>query len=243
MLAYLLIICVAFSVVTASLIRLVGEYLFSQKVSDEQRMAGELAVALSEPFADRDAERLYSDVRSASESTGGRIMVLDLYGVVQADTYSEYNGTQLMRSEVAMVLSGGGEAYGFYESPESGAGSFLLPGLTVDMIGLYAAPIMVDESMAGVLVFITLAQDMYQSLMYIQTQMILWLVLNSIWFNRRRNYLIISLLTWSVLISVFLTVLLAADYNAWLIFLLGIPGQAIIVMWSRLKQSGDAFKN
>ncbi|MBQ2957877.1 MAG: HAMP domain-containing protein [Clostridia bacterium] len=167
----------AFYVVTASLIRLVGEYLFSQKVSDEQRMAGELAVALSEPFADRDAERLYSDVRSASESTGGRIMVLDLYGVVQADTYSEYNGTQLMRSEVAMVLSGGGEAYGFYESPESGAGSFLLPGLTVDMIGLYAAPIMADESMAGVLVFITLAQDMYQSLMYIQTQMILWLVL------------------------------------------------------------------
>ena len=76
----------------------------------------------------------------------------------------------------------------------------------------------------------------------VPASMILWLVLNSIWFNRRRNYLIISLLTWSVLISVFLTVLIAADYNAWLIFLLGIPGQAIIVMWSRLKQSGDNFK-
>lgn len=77
----------------------------------------------------------------------------------------------------------------------------------------------------------------------VPASMILWLVMNSIWFNRRRNYLIISLLTWSVLISVFLTVLLAADYNAWLIFLLGIPGQAIIVMWSRLKQSGDVFKS
>jgi hypothetical protein len=69
--------------------------------------------------------------------------------------------------------------------------------------------------------------------------MILWLVLNSIWFNRRRNYLIISLLMWSVLISVFVTIWQVASYNAGLIFMLGIPGQAIVVMWSRLKQSGD----
>ena len=70
----------------------------------------------------------------------------------------------------------------------------------------------------------------------IPASMILWLVLNSIWFNKRRNYLIISLLMWSALISVFVTVLLLAAYNAWLIFMLGIPGQAIILMWSRLKQ-------
>ena len=76
----------------------------------------------------------------------------------------------------------------------------------------------------------------------IPASMVLWLVLNSIWFNRRRNYPIISMLMWSVLISVFVTVLLLADYNAWLIFMLGIPGQAIIVMWSRLKQRGDSFK-
>jgi transcriptional regulator with XRE-family HTH domain len=73
----------------------------------------------------------------------------------------------------------------------------------------------------------------------IPASMILWLVLNSIWFNRRRNYLIISLLMWSVLISVFVTIWQVASYNAGLIFMLGIPGQAIVIMWSRLKQSGD----
>ena len=36
---------------------------------------------------------------------------------------------------------------------------------------------------------------------------IVWLVFNSIWFNRRRNYLIISLLMWTVLAAVFLSVL------------------------------------
>ena len=173
MLAYLLIICVAFYVVTASLIRLVGEYLFSQKVSDEQRIAGELAAVIAEPLNAKDAERLWLDVVSLSESTGGRVMVLDLYGVVQADTYCEYNGMRLMRSEVAQVLSGGGEAYGFYGD---GDGSFYMPGIAGDMIGLYAAPIRSSENMIGVLVFITLAQDMYESLMSIQTEVVLWLV-------------------------------------------------------------------
>ena len=67
--------------------------------------------------------------------------------------------------------------------------------------------------------------------------LVLWLVMNSIWFNRRRNYLIISLLMWSFLILLFMTVWVLADRLLWLMFILGIPGQAIIVMWSHLKQS------
>lgn len=70
---------------------------------------------------------------------------------------------------------------------------------------------------------------------------IVWLVLNSIWFNRRRNYLIISLLMWSVLILAFITVYIFSRRFLWLLFLLGIPGQAIIIMWSRLKKSGDHY--
>ncbi len=71
---------------------------------------------------------------------------------------------------------------------------------------------------------------------------IVWLIMNSIWFNRRRNYLIISLLMWSVLALIYIPILLFAGRNLWLIFSLGIPGQAIIIMWSRLKQSGDAYR-
>lgn len=68
--------------------------------------------------------------------------------------------------------------------------------------------------------------------------LILWLVMNSIWFNRRRNYLIISLLMWSILILLYMSIWLLTDRMLWLIFILGIPGQAIIVMWSNLKQHG-----
>ena len=73
----------------------------------------------------------------------------------------------------------------------------------------------------------------------VPASMILWLVMNSIWFNRRWNYPIISLLMWSILASVYISVWQFAMYNAWIIFMLGIPGQAIIVMWSRLKQGED----
>lgn len=64
--------------------------------------------------------------------------------------------------------------------------------------------------------------------------MIVWLVFNSIWFNTRRNYLIVSLLTWSGLLCVVLT-LFAFRIYTWQLLLLGIPGQIIIVLWSKLQ--------
>ena len=69
--------------------------------------------------------------------------------------------------------------------------------------------------------------------------MVLWLVLNSIWFRRRRNYLIISLLMWSMLAAIHLTLLPYLGIRLWLIYLLGIPGQAAIVLWSRFKRKMD----
>lgn len=69
---------------------------------------------------------------------------------------------------------------------------------------------------------------------------IIWLVFNSIWFKRRRNFIIISLLIWSILAVMYLTVLILG-VNAWEIFLIGIPGQAIVIFWSQIK-STKAFK-
>ena len=64
---------------------------------------------------------------------------------------------------------------------------------------------------------------------------IVWLVFNSIWFNKRRNYFIISLLMWSTLIS-FVVTLFPLSSRVCFILLLGIPGQVIIYMWSNLKK-------
>jgi transcriptional regulator with XRE-family HTH domain len=58
------------------------------------------------------------------------------------------------------------------------------------------------------------------------------LVFNSIWGRRKINYLIISILVWSVLLSAFMSLIIIFGINIWPIFLLGIPGQIIIIIWS-----------
>lgn len=62
------------------------------------------------------------------------------------------------------------------------------------------------------------------------------LVFNSIWGKKRRNFLIISLLVWSTLLAVYLGLL---PYNLWMIFILGIPGQIIIMLWSGIRIRRD----
>lgn len=64
---------------------------------------------------------------------------------------------------------------------------------------------------------------------------IVWLIFNSIWFNKRRNFLIISLLMWSALASIYVSLIVLAGINVRLLLLLGVPGQIIILMWSRIQ--------
>ena len=64
--------------------------------------------------------------------------------------------------------------------------------------------------------------------------MVVWLIFNSIWFNKRHNYPIISVLMWGVLLSVHLS-LICVGFSSWQIYLLGIPGQVAIVIWSMIR--------
>ena len=63
---------------------------------------------------------------------------------------------------------------------------------------------------------------------------IVWLVMNCVWFNLRNNFLIVSFLMWSVITATFVT-FICVKVNIWELFLLGIPGQIIIWLWSRIK--------
>lgn len=80
------------------------------------------------------------------------------------------------------------------------------------------------------------AHNEWLSFIYaIPVTMIVWLVLNTVWFNKRRNYLIITCLMWTALLSLVIT-FLSYDINIAVILILGIPGQIIILLWSGLGQ-------
>lgn len=65
--------------------------------------------------------------------------------------------------------------------------------------------------------------------------LIIHLVFNSIWFNPRRNYFIVSILMWSVLATIHITFwFFRIDIS--LIYLLGIAGEIIIILWSLIKK-------
>lgn len=61
--------------------------------------------------------------------------------------------------------------------------------------------------------------------------LIVKLIFNSIWFNPRNNYYIISTLMWSILAAVHITCLYFG-FNVALIYLLGVAGQIVIILWS-----------
>ena len=69
----------------------------------------------------------------------------------------------------------------------------------------------------------------------VPVSMIVWLVMNSIWFSRRTNYLIISLLMWTTMGCTALLLRLVAEITFWQILIPGALGQVIIVTWSKMK--------
>ncbi len=60
------------------------------------------------------------------------------------------------------------------------------------------------------------------------------LTFNSIWGRRKLNYLIISIINWTVLLSIHLSIFSVTGLNLWIMYIIGVPAQIIIFLWSGL---------
>lgn len=63
---------------------------------------------------------------------------------------------------------------------------------------------------------------------------IVLLSLRSAWRDFRWNQILISVIVWGTLISLYITLYLFLHVNIWKLFLLGIPGQTAVLLWFRL---------
>lgn len=71
---------------------------------------------------------------------------------------------------------------------------------------------------------------------------IVLLSLRSAWRDFRWNQVLISLIVWGGLLSLYVSLLVFAGINIWKLFLLGIPGQAAIFLWFRMfRSSGKEY--
>ena len=180
LIAYLLIIATAFSVVAVSLIQLVGDYLFRQQVRDDQRIAHNISDALADAFYARNASVLYEAACDYAAAGENRVLVLDKYGVVQTDTDNELNGRRFENTEAVAVLNGAEEASNIYTEDFHGYSSFGLIDLIMGhalMTGVYASAISDDAGTAGAVVYIAYSQDIFEGLNTIRLQILLWLMI------------------------------------------------------------------
>jgi hypothetical protein len=63
---------------------------------------------------------------------------------------------------------------------------------------------------------------------------IVMLSLRSAWHDFRWNRILISTIMWGTLLSVYMILKVLWNFDTWKFFLLGIPGQAAILLWFKM---------
>ena len=69
---------------------------------------------------------------------------------------------------------------------------------------------------------------------------IVLLIFNGIWGKRIYIFYLTSILIWSILATIFLSI---SQYNLWVIFILGVPLQIATILWSFLRSNKSLVKN
>ncbi|MGN0775178.1 MAG: sensor histidine kinase [Candidatus Ventricola sp.] len=170
----------SFYLVTTSTIRLVGDSLFEDAVKAGMTNVSELSAALGERIGQESADAFYERLLQAARSGGGRLLVVDMDGKVQADTFDERCGTRLALAEVHTLLRGEKESdYGFHlieDGQAQQAPSVLDPLTGRDVsktwVGCFASALVSGGERVGVLVMITSVQDTVDSLTSMQDRML-----------------------------------------------------------------------
>lgn len=68
----------------------------------------------------------------------------------------------------------------------------------------------------------------------IPSNAIVLLSLRSAWKDFRWNQILISIIMWGSILSVYVSLLVFLNWNIWRLFLLGVPGQIAVLLWFRL---------
>ena len=170
----------SFYLVAASTIRLVGDSLFEDTI--RQRMIGvsELSASLGERMQQESADVFYQHLLQAARSGGGRLLVVDMDGKIQFDTFDQKCGTRLQLAEVHSLLGGEKESdYGFHLTDGNGrqqAPSVLdkISGRDISRIwvGCFTSALIAGEERLGALVMVASVQDTVDSLTFMRDRML-----------------------------------------------------------------------
>ena len=183
MLAFLLIVGVSYYLVATSLIGLVGDSLFSDRMRQDHAAADHLAAELGPLYAARDMETAQQLMETAGGELGGRLMLLDQSGKVQLDTFCELNGSRLELPEVVSVVAmGSASDYGVHRLDEAGGENSWLRWLrpydpNAEWVAYCTSAMTADGVVQGVLLYSSPVQEMMDRLASLQTRMVVYFLI------------------------------------------------------------------
>ncbi len=154
---YTLLFALAFFFVFLTVNQLVGNFLISQRTTTQSEQVENVAARLASYTANRDASDLYVQSVSAAQELGGRILVLDMDGIVLCDTHAELNGRLLRHPEVEDVRQGKTNASYGYHRVNTGNPSLL--GIGKTWVVYYTASIVHQSREVGILLVSLPMQD------------------------------------------------------------------------------------
>ncbi len=145
-----------------------------------------LAQQITVPYLDADFDYLQQELTSASADLGGRLMVLDQSGKVQADSLNQMNGSRFAITETASILvTGQHSAYGVHTTSKEAqeAETFNLLRLLqpfdvqAEWSAYCASALFSDGKIIGALVYASPIQDMMQRVFNLQDRMVLYFLI------------------------------------------------------------------
>ncbi|MGI6004081.1 MAG: ATP-binding protein [Christensenellales bacterium] len=101
---YVIVIGLLMAFFNIAILNLMEQQLVDNEIARRRAMIEVTAIDAVQMLQRADAQALHDYVTLKSEELGGRLIILDQYGVVQADPFSILNGIRLSHREVQDVL-------------------------------------------------------------------------------------------------------------------------------------------
>jgi transcriptional regulator with XRE-family HTH domain len=84
---------------------------------------------------------------------------------------------------------------------------------------------------------IALGQNEWLFFVYaVPVSIIVLIVFNGIWGKAKYTYFLVTILIWTIISAIYLTILIKVKLNMWQLFLIGIPATVITILSSRIKR-------
>lgn len=163
---YLVLTAIVLGLVGNMVFSLVEDYFVTQRINDEMKSVNTVAVKVAPYVETSDSQYIFNILSEGSEAGGGRFLVLNNSGIVQADSFSTMNGIFLDYNEVKDIIFGHkSNSYGLHKiKNKEGNGEIWAI--------YYAVAIRSNNESIGVLLYSSSVQDLYVSINNLRLNML-----------------------------------------------------------------------